>query len=178
MCPLLLATRAQFPVQMHVMCCNPLLATFAVVVFRFFSRWNQPLGEVPGKSAGGEPDRGLHFSAQTCRFAGNLYIGLAFWVTASVTLVVQSVLAGVFSANAHLLIADLPAPGNDDMVNIDGIVTRPEDPFINSKKPPLVDEGFDETYDMPDGKPCDGSETLIGNPGVSSVEVRFGEDGV
>jgi hypothetical protein len=31
---------------------------------------------------------------------------------------------------------------------------------------------------MPDGEARDGSETVIGNPGVFAKEVGFGEDGV
>jgi hypothetical protein len=42
-------------------------------------------------------------------------------VTPHVTLVVQSVLAGVFSANAHLRIGDFLPPRHHHMVDVDGV---------------------------------------------------------
>src|SRR5215208_6248869 len=99
-------------------CCGDLypLATIPVAVFRFFSRWGESLGEVPGERAGGEPAGGLLFRAQTCRLARDFFLGLGVWVTPLVTLVVQSVLAGVGFATAHVLIGDLTAPGNNHIV--------------------------------------------------------------
>jgi hypothetical protein len=55
---------------------------------------------------------------------------------------------------------------------------RPQHPLLNPQEPPLKDEGFDKPHDVPDGKPCDACETLIGNPGVLSKEIRFGQNGV
>src|SRR2546430_7582731 len=103
---------------------------------------------------------------------------MAFWVTCSVTLVVQSVRSGVTSANALVLKGDLPAPGDNYIVDVDGIVPRPKHPLIYPQKSPFKDQGFDKPLHMPDGEARDGSETLIGHPGVFAKEVRFGEDGV
>jgi hypothetical protein len=99
-------------------------------------------------------------------------------VTALVTLVVHSVLPGVRTATTHLLIGHFPPPGHYHIITVDGIVPRPEYPLIYPKKPPFIDEGFDKPHHMPDGKPCDRSETLISNPGVLPKEVGFGEDSV
>jgi hypothetical protein len=97
-------------------------------------------------------------------------------VTAHVTLVVLFVLAGVRTAASHLLIGNLPTPGNNHIVDVDGIVPRPEDPLLNPEKPPFVDEGFHKPFHMPDGKPGDASETLIGNPGVLAEEIGLAEN--
>ena len=138
------------------------------------------MGVVPGGTAGRQPDRGLLLSgysrAQMCKLARDLYIGLAFWMTPFVTLVVQSVRSDGFSANAHLLIGDLPAPGNHHMVDVDGIVAVPENPLVNAEKPPFLDQGFDQAYHMPDGEAGDAGDAFIGNLGVFAVEVGFGED--
>jgi len=99
-------------------------------------------------------------------------------VTGSVTLVVQSVLTGVGSATAHLRIGHLPAPGNNHVIDVDGIVPGPQHPLIYPQKSSLIDQGFDEALHMPDGEAGDRSETLIGNPGVFAKKVGFGEDGV
>ena len=72
-----------------------------------------------------------------------MYIGLGVWVTASVTLVVLFVLAGVFSANAHLLIGDFPPPRHHHMVDVDGVVPGPQPPLINPQEPPLEDVSLD-----------------------------------
>ena len=103
---------------------------------------------------------------------------MGVWVTALVTLVVQSVLTGVGSATAHLRKAHLPAPGNDDVVDVDGIVAVPQDPLVDPQESSLIDEGFDQTFDVPDGKSRNASDTLIGDPGVFAKEIGFGEDGV
>ena len=99
-------------------------------------------------------------------------------MTPPVTLVVQSVLAGVWSANAHVLKGHLSAPGNDDMVDIDGIVPRPQDPLINPQEPTLKDEGFDKPHHVPDGEAGNPGNALIGNPGVLAKEVCFGKEGI
>ena len=70
-------------------------------------------------------------------------------MTADVTLVVQSVLPGVFSTNAHLLIAHFLAPGNNHIVDVNRVVSRPQYPLIYPQKPPLKDKGFDQAFDMP-----------------------------
>jgi hypothetical protein len=107
-----------------------------------------------------------------------MFIGLAVWVTAHVTLVVLFVLLGVFAANTHVLIRDLPAPGDHHIVDVDGVMPRPEHPLGNPQETAFNGEGFDEAFDMPDGKACDGSETLKGNPGALAKHVGFGEDGI
>jgi len=61
-------------------------------------------------------------------------------VTALVTLVVYSVLPGVFFANAHLRKAHLPAPGNNHIVDVDGVVPRPQYPLRNPQEPSLIDQ--------------------------------------
>ena len=99
-------------------------------------------------------------------------------MTPDVTLVVQSVLSGVFAANAHLLIGGLPAPGDNHMVDVDGVVAWPQHPLINPQEPPLKDQGFHQAYDMPDGEARDASETLISNPSVFTKEIRLRQDGV
>jgi hypothetical protein len=86
--PIFLRTGTAFP-EFHP------LATVLPVCFCFFSRWGEPLGEVPGKCAWREPGGGLLSSAQTCRLAGDFSIGVVFWVTPRVTLVVHSVRSGV-----------------------------------------------------------------------------------
>ena len=87
-------------------------------------------------------------------------------MTCHVTLVVQSVLTGVFSANPHLRKAHLSAPGNDHMVDVDGIMPWPEDFLVNPKKPTLKDQGFHQPFDMARAKAGDASDARIGNLGV------------
>jgi hypothetical protein len=57
-------------------------------------------------------------------------------------------------------------------------VSGPENAFIYPKKPSLIDEGFDEAFDMPDGEAGDGGDALICNPGLLAKHIGFGEDGV
>ena len=71
-------------------------------------------------------------------------------MTALVTLVVQSVLAGVFVASLYLLIGHLPAPGDHHIVDIDGVMPGPQHLLIYPEKSSLKDEGFDKAHDMPD----------------------------
>jgi hypothetical protein len=59
------------------------------------------------------------------------------------------------------------------MVDVDGVVSRKDDPLINPEKPPLEDQGLDEPHHMPDGEAGDTGDTLIGNPGVFPIEVGF-----
>src|SRR5947207_15710944 len=101
-----------------------------------------------------------------CRFAGDLYIGLVFWVTDPVTLVVQSVRYGVGSATAHVLKGDLPAPRDNYIVDVNGIMPRPQHLLIYPQESPFKDQGFHKPHHMPDGEARDTSEKLIGNPGV------------
>src|SRR5947207_14925029 len=101
-----------------------------------------------------------------CRFAGDLYIGLVFWVTDPVTLVVQSVRYGVGSANAYVLKGDLPAPRDNYIVDINGVVPRPEDPLIYPQETAFIDQGFHNSLYMPDRKAGNPSKTLIGDPGM------------
>jgi hypothetical protein len=117
--------------------------------------------------------------------AGDLSIGLVFWVTGSVTLVVQSVRYGVTSAKlacpptgAHVLKGALPAPGDNHIIDVYSIVPRPQHPLVYPQESSFKDEGFHKPLHMPDGEAGDTSETLIGNPGVLAKEVGFGEDGV
>jgi hypothetical protein len=60
---------------------------------------------------------------------------LAFWVIPPVTLVVHSVRSCRFSANTHLYKGDLPAPGNNHIVDVDGVVPRLQDPLVNPQEP-------------------------------------------
>ena len=113
-----------------------------------------------------------------CRLARGFFFLVGVWVTGAVTLVVHSVLTGVFSANPHLLKGDLPAPGDDHIVDIDGVMPRPEYPLIYPQESPLEDEGFDQPLHMPDREPGNGSETLIGDPGMLAKHIGFGKDGV
>jgi hypothetical protein len=57
-------------------------------------------------------------------------------------------------------------------------VPGPQYPLGNPQEASLKDEGFHQALDMPDRKPRNASETLIGNPGVLAKEIRFGENGV
>ena len=136
------------------------------------------MGIIPGGTASREPFGSLLLTAQTCRLGREFSLGMGVWVTGFVILVVHFVRSGVLSATAHLRKGHLPAPGDDDMVDVDGIVAVPEDLLINPKKPPVLDEGFDKAHHMPDGEARHGSETLIGNLGVLAKHIGFGEDGV
>jgi hypothetical protein len=78
-----------------------------------------------------------------CRFGRDFSLGVGVCMTPDVTLVVHSVLPVFFSANAHLLIAHLPAPGNNHMVDVDGIVARPQDPPVNAKQAPFTHQDVD-----------------------------------
>ena len=64
------------------------------------------------------------------------------------------------------------------MVDVDGIMPRPQDSFGNPQEPPLHNEGFDKPLHVPDRIPRDGSDALIGNLGPLAKHVGFGEDGV
>ena len=99
-------------------------------------------------------------------------------MTGLVTLVVQPILPGVFSPNTHILKGDFPSPGDHHMVDVDGIVPRPEDPLINPQQSTLIDERFDKAHHVPDRKPRYASETLIRNPGMLAEHVCLGEDRV
>src|SRR5215211_2475944 len=99
------------------------------------------------------------------------------WVTALVTLVVYSVLTGVGSATAHVLEGGLTPPRHHHIVEVYCVMPGPQHPLIYPQESSLKDKGFDQAFHMPDGEAGDGSEALIGNPGVLAKEVCFGEYG-
>ena len=115
------------------------LVTLSPPRFALSSGWLKPLSEVPRVAPWLEPCRGLLFGGQTSEQAftrgRGFYIGLGVWVIPPVTLVVHSVRSCRFSANTHLYKGDLPAPGNNHIVDVDGVVPRPQDPLVNPQEP-------------------------------------------
>jgi hypothetical protein len=79
----------------------PPLATVFAVFFSASVGWRKPQGEIPGRTARREPDRGLLFNAQRCRFVRGIYIGLGVWVTPPVTLVGVPVASTQEILNVH-----------------------------------------------------------------------------
>jgi hypothetical protein len=100
------------------------------------------------------------------------------WVTARVTLVVLFVLVGVRTAASHPAKRGLSPPRYHHIVDVDGVMPRPEHLLIYPQETAFIDEGFHKPHHMPDGESGDTSETLIGNPGMLAKEVGFGENGV
>jgi hypothetical protein len=54
----------------------------------------------------------------------------------------------------------------------------PEHALVHPQEPAFFDEGFDQAFDVANGKAGHAGEALIGNLGMLAKEVGFGEDGV
>ena len=132
--------------------------------------------EIPRSTSRRKPERDLllggYSGERLCRRERGFFFVFGVCVRGSRTLVVLFVPSKTWA----LVVERISAPGNDNMIDIDGVVPCPEYPSLHPQLVAQLLQPGNGSVDRTSRKSGDRLDCLMGDPGMLAVDIGFGEN--